>query len=89
MKSKEKRAFLSAFFITFCILLTLTLLLLVDYRCRKMTLGDNTPLAEIVDNLSRSKILRISAFGQSYELDLTVFKIIWEKILDFCCLPHN
>lgn len=86
---KDKKSFALAFTVTFCTLLLCIGIFLVDFHGRKLSFGDDSPIFRVADYADGSSNLQVNAFGEVKEYEITKLKEIYEKILDFCCIPHN
>jgi len=86
---KDKKSFAMAFSITFCMLLLCIGLLLVDYQGRKLSFGDDSPVFQVTEYSDGTSNLLVNAFGEIKEYEITKLREIYNKILDFCCIPHN
>lgn len=62
--------------------------LAVDYQGRKLSFGDDTPLAK-VDRLSTRTELTVKAFGREGCWDVTRLDEVWRFLCDFSCIPHT
>ncbi len=63
-------------------------LLAVDYQGRKMSFGDDTPVAQVVERDGRAR-LTVKAFGREQSWDVTELDEAWDLIRDFGCIPHD
>ncbi len=63
-------------------------LLAVDYQGRKMSFGDDTPVAQVVERDGRAR-LTVKAFGREQSWDVTELEEAWDLIRDFTCIPHD
>lgn len=85
---KDWRGFWLGFGVTVFLLVTALGLVTVDYRGRKMSFGDSTPVAEVERDVGRAT-LKVKAFGQERSWDVTKAQEVWEMVLDFGCIPHQ
>ena len=85
---QEWRSFWLGFGIGMFVLITGLGLLKVDYEGRKLSFGDDTPVAE-VERTAYSTELKVKAFGRKGTWDVTGLDRAWEFICDFGCIPHE
>lgn len=85
---KDWRAFGFGLGIGLFVFLTAAGLLVVDYQGRKMSFGDDTPLARVEEHDGRAR-LTVKAFGQEESWDVTELEEIWDMVRDFGCIPHD
>lgn len=88
-KRKEIRSFLLGFTITITILIIFIGFFTVDYHGRRLSQGDDTPIFKVNEYIDGTAKLRINAFGEIKYYEFTKIKEIYEKFLDFCCIPYN
>ena len=63
-------------------------LLAVDSQGRKLSFGDDTPVAK-VERTAYGTELKVKAFGRKGTWDVTGLDRAWEFICDFGCIPHE
>ena len=85
---QEWRSFWLGFGITMFVLITGLGLLKVDYEGRKLSFGDDTPVAK-VERTAYGTELKVKACGRKGPWDVTGLDRAWEFICDFGCIPHE
>lgn len=85
---KDWRAFGFGLGIGLFVFLTTAGLLAVDYQGRKMSFGDDTPVARVEERDGRAR-LTVKAFGREESWDVTELDKMWDMVRDFGCIPHD
>lgn len=85
---RDWRPFWMGFGIGIFVFLTGAGLLMVDYEGRKLSFGDNTPIARVERGPYRTE-LTVRAFGHRETMDVTELDRAWCFLCDFMCIPHK
>lgn len=88
MIKRDWKPFWLGFGIGLFVFLTGTGLLMVDYEGRKLSFGDDTPIARVDRKTYRTE-LTVRAFGHKETWDVTGLDKAWCFLCDFACLPHK
>lgn len=70
------------------VFLTSVGLLTVDYEGRRLSFGDDTPIAQVEKGPYRTE-LTVKAFGHRRTWDVTELDRAWGFLCDFMCIPHD
>lgn len=85
---RDWRPFWFGFGLGMFVFLTGVGLLAVDYEGRKLSFGDETPVAHVERSAQRTE-LTVRAFGHRKTWDVTGLDQAWCFLCDFGCLPHQ
>ena len=85
---RDWRAFWMGFGVSIFVFLTGAGLLMVDYEGRKLSFGDDAPIARVERGPARTD-LTVRAFGRKGTWDVTELDRAWCLLCDSMCVPHK
>ena len=83
------KTFFTSFSITCCIFIFIIGIIIVDYRGREMSFGDERLPFEILSEESGEATLEIRLLGIDESVNFTGVKKVLDFIRDFVCLPSR
>lgn len=89
MKGKKRRIFALSLGFSLWVLLTVAGCVIVDYRGRRMSFGENTPPVQVERQPDGSAQLDVDLLGVEAQMDFTGPARALELLREFFCLPGD